>query len=90
MAGDLNVIGHFSEQESSALTGPFQNLNLWMMGSFSFFGMVFVFVLSVVCMRYHKIFKDAFLANVGPGFYLKVQVYLFFRISHKNVSIFAQ
>ena len=28
------MIGHFSEQESTALTVPFQNLNFWMMGYF--------------------------------------------------------
>lgn len=31
MAGDLNAIDHFSEQEFSALTGPFKNLDFWMM-----------------------------------------------------------
>lgn len=72
MAGDSNAIDHFSEQEFSALAGPFKNLDFWMMGFRLFLEWFLFFVSSVVCMRYiTKIFKEAFLANVISGFILK-------------------
>lgn len=72
MTGDSNAIDRFSEQEFSALTGPFKNLDFWMMGFCLFLEWFLVFVSSVVCMRYiTEIFKEAFLANASSGFILK-------------------
>lgn len=72
MTGDSNVIDRFSEQEFSALTGPFKNLDFWMTGFRLFLEWFLVFVSSVVCMRYiTEIFKEAFPANVSSGFILK-------------------
>lgn len=42
----------FSEQEFSALAGPFKNLDFWMMGFRLFLEWFLFFVSSVVCMRY--------------------------------------
>lgn len=44
MAGDSNVIGHFPEQESLALIGPFQNVNFWILGFLFYFLEWFLFL----------------------------------------------